>query len=161
VLERASSDLDMLDWASHLAELAEAAQPGSLAVRVLRARLQRVRGEIDQAVAILELVRANKPEKFVNSEEEEAWYLTHRLLGELYLDDKPDQAVLCLQEFRKSPKSGANTMYNLGRAYENLGDRVRAMRCYEQVIAFEGNPLVYDAREALDRLRGAGSESFS
>jgi tetratricopeptide repeat protein len=154
-LERTNGDLDMLDWASHLSELAQIVEPASLSVKVLRARILRQRGEIEQTVALLEEIRNNKPEKFANAEEEEAWYLAHRLLGDLYVDERPDQAVLCLQEFRKSPKSGANTMFNLGRAYENLGDRVRAARCYEQVTAFEGNPLVHEAHDALDRLRQA------
>jgi tetratricopeptide (TPR) repeat protein len=161
VLDRASDDLDSLDWAGHLAELAQVYDPANLSARVLRARVQRRRGETDQAIATLEEIRSNKPEKFASSEEEEAWFLAHRLLGELYVEDRPDQAVLCFQEFRKSPKSGANTLYNLGRAYENLGDRNRAVRCYEQVVSFEGNPLVYEAQEALDRLRGAGKSSFS
>ena len=137
------------------------AEPDSLSARVLHARIQRMRGESHLAIETLEKIRANKPEKFKTNEEEEAWFLAHRLLGEMYVDDKPDQAVMCLQEFRNSPKSGANTMYNLGRAYENLGDKNRALRCYEQVVAFEGNPLVYDAQEAMDRLRGAGSSSIS
>jgi tetratricopeptide (TPR) repeat protein len=150
-----TSDLNLLDWAGHLAELAQAYDGSSISARVLRARVERIRGDTEKTLALLEEVRGNKPEKFATNEEEEAWFLTHRILGEMYVDEKPDQAVLCLQEFRKSPKSGANTLYNLGRAYENLGDRNRAMRCYEQVVAFEGNPLVYDARDALDRLRGA------
>jgi tetratricopeptide (TPR) repeat protein len=162
VLEKGNKeDLDLLNWAGHLAELAQAYDSTSLSARVLRARVDRFRGETERTLALLEEVRNNKPEKFATSEEEEAWFLAHRLLGELYVDDKPDQAVLCLQEFRKSAKSGANTLFNLGRAYENLGDTNKATRCYEQVVAFEGNPLVYDARDALDRLRGAGSSSFS
>ena len=161
VLEKGGGDLDLLDWAGHLVELAATAEPDSLSARVLHARIQRMRGESHLAIETLEKIRANKPEKFKTNEEEEAWFLAHRLLGEMYVDDKPDQAVMCLQEFRNSPKSGANTMYNLGRAYENLGDKNRALRCYEQVVAFEGNPLVYDAQEAMDRLRGAGSSSIS
>jgi tetratricopeptide (TPR) repeat protein len=161
VLEKGGGDLDLLDWANHLVELAATAEPDSLSAQVLRARIQRMRGESDLAIETLEKIRANKPEKFKTTEEEEAWFLAHRLLGEMYVDDKPDQAVMCLLEFRNSPKSGANTMFNLGKAYENLGDKNRALRCYEQVVAFEGNPLVYDAQEAMDRLRGAGSSSFS
>lgn len=159
-LEKGNGDLELLEWASHLVELAQVYEPAGLSARVLRARVFRVRGESDQAIALLEEVRAKKPEKFVTDEEEEAWFLAHRMLGELYVDEKPDQAILCFQEFRKSPRSGANTMYNLGRAYENLGDRPRAIHFYEQVMAFEGNPLSYDARDAIDRLKGA-SGSFS
>lgn len=160
-VENSNGDLELLEWANHLVELAQVADPAGISPRVLRARICRIRGEIDQAASVLEEIRANKPEKFATTEEEEAWFLAHRILGELYVDEKPDQALLCFQEFRKSPRSGANTLYNIGRAYENLGDRPRAIHFYEQVMAFEGNPLVYDARDAIDRLRGAGSGSFS
>ena len=81
------------------------------------------------------------------------WYAAHRLLGDLYLDDKPDQAVLCYQEFRKSEGAGADSMYKLGRAYENLGDYANAARCYEVVTGYEQHPLYYEARDALDRVR--------
>ncbi len=155
VLEQQSGNLDLLDWAQHLADLAQTAQPGSLTARLLRARILRQRGEVDQARLLLEEVRTNKPEKFPTSEEEDSWYLANRYLGEMYVDDKPDQAVLCLLEYKKHPKSGANTLFNLGRAYENLGDRARAAKCYEQVTAYEGNPLVWEAQEALNRVRGS------
>jgi len=153
LLDRHASDLDLVDWAAHLAELAQAAQPGSMVARVLRARVRRLRGEIDEAIALLDEVRNNKPEKFPSDEEEEAWYLSNRLLGDLYLQEKPDLAVQCFQEFRKSSKSGADTMYKLGRAYENLGDRVRAVKCYKQVVAYESHPLAPDAHDALQRLQ--------
>src|SRR5437867_9874334 len=85
-----AGDLDMLDWASHLADLAHTLYPDSHAARVLQARIQRQRGEIDEAKKLLEEVRANKPEKFPSNEEEDAWYLANRLLGEMYIDDRPD-----------------------------------------------------------------------
>jgi tetratricopeptide (TPR) repeat protein len=153
LLDRHANDLDLVDWASHLAELVQVAQPASLAARVLRARVRRLRGELDEAIALLEEVRNNKPEKFPSGEEEEAWYLGNRLLGDLYLEDKPDLAVQCFLEFRKSNKSGADTMYKLGRAYENLGDRGRAVKCYKQVVAFDRHPLAPDAHDALQRLQ--------
>src|SRR5205823_57454 len=87
LLDRQGGDLDVVDWASHLANLAQAVQPESLAVRVLRARVRRLRGEIDEAIALLEEARANKPEKFPSGDEEEAWYLANRLLGDLYLEE--------------------------------------------------------------------------
>ena len=78
------------DWAAHLADLAQVAEPGSLAVRVLRARLLRRRGENDQATALLEEVRGgSKPEKFASAEDEDAWYMSCRLLGDMYLHTKP------------------------------------------------------------------------
>jgi tetratricopeptide (TPR) repeat protein len=153
VLEQKTVDLDLLDWGNHLADLAQAAKPDSLAAKVVRARIKRQRGEISEGITLLEEVRAGKPEKFASGDDEEAWYLAHRLLGEMYIDDKPDQAVQCLREYQKNPKSGANTLYNLGRAYENLGDFKRAAKYYEQVTAYEGNPLVYEAQDALYRVK--------
>ena len=59
----------------------------------------------------------------------------------------------CFRDFRSSNKSGADTIYKLGRAYEQLGDRARAAKCYENVTAYESHPLAPDAREALYRVQ--------
>ena len=56
-------------------------------------------------------------------------------------------------EFRKSPKSGADTLFKLGQAYENLGDPARAAHYYEQVTGFTEHPRYYDAQESLRRGR--------
>jgi tetratricopeptide (TPR) repeat protein len=153
--QRQGVDLDLLDWASHLLDLANVARPASVSVRVLRARVRRLRGEIPEAVALLEEVRMNRPEKFANADEEESWYLSCRLLGDLYLEERPDLAVQCFNEYRNSPKSGADTYYKLGLAYEGIGDRARAARCYQQVVAYETHPLAPNAHEALARLQAS------
>ena len=153
LLDRHASDLDLVDWAAHLADLAQAAQPANIAARVLRARVRRLRGERDEAIAILEELRKNKPERFASDEEEDAWYQSNRLLGDFYLEEKPDLAVECFKEFRKSSRSGADTMYKLGRAYESLGDRGLAVKCYKQVVAFDSHPLAPEAHDALQRLQ--------
>jgi hypothetical protein len=152
-LDHMGEDLELLDWASHLAELAQVAEPHNLATRVLRARIARRRGDNDTSIALLEEVRAAKAEKFPTNDEEDAWYLANRLLGDLYLNVKPDQALLCLQEYRKHGKSGADTLYKMGIAYEHLGDAARAAKCYETVAAYESHPLAPDARAALSRLK--------
>lgn len=153
LLEKQGDDLELLDWSWHLAELAQTAEPKSMATKVLRARLLRRRGEVEQSVALLEEVRGNKPEKFASNEEEDAWYLSCRLLGDLYLNDKPDQAILCFQEYRKHGKSGADTMYKMGVAYESLGDMARAAKCYEVVASYDAHPLAPEAKSSLHRLR--------
>jgi len=153
ILERYNGELENLDWAEHLMALGHAAWPQSIQVKYQRARIRRFRGETAETLALLDEVRQNKPEKFANNAEQEAWYSVHRLLGEMYIDEKPDQAVLCLQEFRNSDKAGADSMYSLGRAYENLGDLTRAARCYENVTAYEGHPRFYDARDGLERVK--------
>ena len=148
-------DLDTVDWAQHLAELARVLQPDSLAAKVLVARARLRRGEKDEAFALLEEVRSPKPERFASGEEEDAWYLANKFLGEMYLYDlnKPDLAVACLKEFRQSSKSGADTLYKLGQAYEQLGDRTRAVKFYKHVVSYDNHPLAPDAYDALHRLQ--------
>jgi tetratricopeptide (TPR) repeat protein len=144
---------EWLDVAHHLLQLALVVRPESLTARVLLARVLLRYGQRDQALAMLEEVRSPKPEKFAD-EDEEAWYIACQFLGDLYLEvDRPDLAVPCFLDFRKSPKSGARTLFKLGQAYEQLGDRARAVRCYQQVTAYDGNPLAPDAYEALNRLQ--------
>jgi hypothetical protein len=159
VLERGGGDFELLDWASHLTALALVAQPGSHAARLLKARIVRMRGEIPESIALLQEIRQHRPEKFANEEEEKAWYFGHRLLGDLYLEEKPAEAVACYVEFRKSDEAGADTAFKLGRAYEAIGDRAHAAACYEEVTAYERHPLFHDAREALSRVKRGGAAS--
>jgi tetratricopeptide (TPR) repeat protein len=155
ILDGRYTDLDWLDVAHHLARLALVVHPDSLAAKVLLARALLRFGERDQALALLEGVRSPKPEKFASGEDEEAWYLSCQLLGDLYLEvGRADLAVPCFIDFRKSAKSGARTLFKLGQAYEQLGDLPRAKKCYQQVTAYDGNPLAPDAYEALSRLQG-------
>src|SRR5262249_38351172 len=160
LLDVRDADVELIDWAEHLAKLLTVLQPEGVVGKVLLARALLRRGERDQAVAILEALRNPKPERFATSDDEEAWYLATRLLGELYLFelDRPDAAVPCFVDYRKSAKSGADTLFKLGQAYERTGDLARAKRHYEQVTAYEGHPLVHEARDALYRLR-SGSPS--
>jgi tetratricopeptide (TPR) repeat protein len=154
LLDYPEADLDVVDWAEHLIDLALVVKPDSRPARVMKARARWRRGEIGEAGALLEEVRTPKPEKFASADDEEAWFVSCQLLGDLYLNNlgKPEQAIACLNDFKKSPKSGARTLYRLGQAYEALGDARKAVRCYEQVTAYEGNPLAPDAQDALDRL---------
>src|SRR5262249_2284784 len=108
--------------------------------------------ESEDALPLLEKARAGK-ERVKSAADDEAWYLSCRLLGDLYLQSgHPDQALECLKAFRSSSKSGADTIYKMAQAYEQLGDRQRASKLYENVTAYEGNPLADEARYAMDRL---------
>jgi tetratricopeptide (TPR) repeat protein len=155
ILEHRDSDYEALDWAQHLIALAEVVQPASIGTRVMLGRAKLRLGERDQAVAILESVRTPKPEKFATDDDQEAWYLANRLLGDLYLRelDRPDLAVECFTAYRSSSRSGADTLYKLGQAYEAIGEARRAAKFYEQVTAFDEHPLAPDAREALARVK--------
>ena len=172
VLDHRDSDFDAVEWAEHLIELALALQPDSIPARVLLARARLRRGGRAEAVEILEGVYEPKPEAFATSEDEEAWYLACRLLGDLYLRelDRPDRALECFTAYRKSSKSGAkglavtkvtgaafdtgaDTLYKLGEACEQLGEKARAARFNEQVTAYDGHPLAPDAHDALRRVK--------
>jgi hypothetical protein len=104
---------------------------------------------------MFEDIREAKPAKFESSADEEAWYRCAQLLGDLYLNEfnRPDLAVPCYLEFRTSSKSGADTLYKLGQAYENLGDMPRAAYYYEQVTGYTEHPRYYDAQESLRRVK--------
>jgi tetratricopeptide (TPR) repeat protein len=156
ILDSRHADLDWLDVAHHLTQLALVVKPDSLQAKLMLAREELRLGERDKAVALLEEVRGpQKPEKFNSGEDEDAWYASCQLLGDLYLElGRPDLAVACLNDFRKSSKSGARTWLKLAQAHEMLGDVPRAIKCYQQVTAYEGNPLASDAHEALQRLQG-------
>lgn len=156
LLDTRSADLDLIDWAQHLLQLACVIQPERLTARMLLARALQRRGEKEEAMKLLEAVRTPKPEKFASADEEESWFTSCRLLGELYLDQgKPELAVQCFLDYKKSPKSGADTLYKLGQAYEQLGDHPKALKYYEHVVAYEGHPLAPDARDAMYRLQSS------
>jgi len=157
ILDMKDADLDMIDWAQYLIELVRVLQPDNLTAKISLARALRRRGETDQSRAILEEVYSHKPEKFASTEEEESWYLSCRLLGEAYLNEmsRPDLAIPCFTEYRKSSRSGADTLYKLGQAYEQTGDLVRAKKCYEHVTSYDRHPLAPDARDALYRLQSS------
>ena len=155
ILDSRTNDPDMIDWGLHLAELAQVVEPKNVTAMVLRARLRLLRGERDEALVILEDLREQKPEKFGSEDDQEAWYLANRILGNLYLNElsRPDLAIGCFTEFRQSSKSGADTLYRLGQAYEATGDLAKAKRYYEQVTGYDGHPLAPEAREALYRIQ--------
>jgi tetratricopeptide (TPR) repeat protein len=155
ILDHPGADHDALEWAQHLLELAFVLQPESIPARVQLARARLRRGERSEAVALLESVFEPKPEAFASSEDEEAWYLSARMLGDLYLREleSPVKAVACFTAYRKCAKSGADTLFKLGEAYEQLGESARAARFYEQVTAYDNHPLAPDARDALRRVK--------
>ncbi len=158
LIDAKNTELDVVDWGQHLAELAIIARPESIAAAVTLARAQRRRGEVEKYRAALEEIYTDKPTAFASSAEEDAWYLACRLLGDTYLNEaaRPDLAVACFQAYRKCSKSGADTLFKLGQAYEQIGDRVRAAKFYEHVTAYDKHPLAPDAKDALYRLKTPG-----
>jgi tetratricopeptide (TPR) repeat protein len=154
ILEGRYEGLEWLDVASHLVQLAVIVRPASGVAKLLFARVRLRCGERDEAIRLLEEVRGPAlPENFDTGDDEDAWYLASQLLGDLYMEiGRADLAVPCFNDFRKSSKSGAKTLYKLGQAYEQLGDQAKAIRFYKQVTAYDGNPLAPEAYDALHRL---------
>lgn len=170
LLDLKRSGPEQVDWALHLAELARVAAPESITAKVLAARARLRRNETEQAVALLESAyhsalkpapgptpqgegAAARPAGFASPEEEDHWYLACRILGDVYLNTlgRPDQALQCFSIYRKHPKSGVDTIYKMGQCYEALGDRVKASKCYQNVVAYD-HPLASEAYSALQRL---------
>ncbi len=156
------SDLEWLEVAEHLVELALVGDASGFRVRLLQARVLLRRGEREKAVTHLEQLRAQKPASFASGDEENAWFLAQQVLGDLYLEGgHPEQAIPCYLDFRKNHQSGARTVFKLGQAYEQLGDTAKAVKCYKLVTGYDGNPLVYEARAALSRMQTPSSSAGS
>lgn len=156
LLDSNNNDLDVLDWADHLAKVAMVMEPKNLIANVLMARCLLRKGERDEAMRMLEDVNEMKPS---GSDERDYHEWTLRQLGALYIDEynRPDLAIEVLTKFAASEKSGARTQYDLGRAYEATGNLRQAMVNYQQAAAFENNPVRYDAEDAIRRLKDRGN----
>lgn len=154
VADSKEPDLDTLDYGLHMAKLARAMKPESHAGMVAEARLLLRRGERDKGLALLEDVR-EQPKG--SGEEEDAWYLATRILGDLYLNElkRPDLAVNAYTAYRSYHKSGAETLYQLALAHEAAGNAAAAIKCYEAVTGYKEHPRYWDANEAVRRLKGA------
>lgn len=153
VADSKEPDLDTLDYGLHLARLARAMNPQSHAGMVAEARLLLRKGERDKGVALLEDVR-EQPKG--NGEEEDAWYLATRILGDLYLNElkRPDLAVAAYSSYRSYHRSGAETLYQLALAHEAAGNATAALKCFEAVTGYKEHPRYWDANEAVRRLKG-------
>ncbi len=146
-------DLDTLDWGLHLAQVARIVQPNLHSAMVAEARLLMRKGERDAAIQVLEDVR-EQPKG--SGDEEDAWFLATRLLADLYLNElsRPDLAIQAYTAYREYQKSGAETLFQLARAYEANHNIPAAIKIYEAVTAYEKHPRFWDATEAVRKLKG-------
>lgn len=153
VADAKEPDLDTLDYGLHMARLARVMNPASHGPVVAEARVLLRRGERDKGLSLLEDVR-ERPKG--SGEEEDAWFLATRMLGELYLNElnRPDLAVAMYTSYRDYHKSGAETLYQLALAQEAAGNAGAALKCYEAVSAYKEHPRYWDATEAVRRLKG-------
>jgi tetratricopeptide (TPR) repeat protein len=151
VLNSKEADADLLDWATHLTRLAKVMEPTSNRVRLVEARCLLRRGERDGGISLLEDVRESQKG---SGDEEESWYNATRILGQLYLEElnRPDLALKAYSDYKDYHKSGADTLFQIARCYEALGDPANAAKFYNAVTAFEEHPRYWDAKDALKRL---------
>ncbi len=153
LLDSQNPELDILDWAFHLSQLAMIMEPKNMLAMLQYARCQLRRGERDEALRVLEDIHEME---YSGNDERDAWYFTVKQLALLYIDEynRPDLAIDCLKKYHASEKSGADTLYHLGRAFEAKGDIPNAIRYFEGVVkGYEKHPIRYDAEENLRRLR--------
>jgi tetratricopeptide (TPR) repeat protein len=129
-------------------------KPTSNAVRLLGARVLLRRGDRDAGLQILEDLHYDSEKG--SGDDEDAWFAATKLLGQLYLDElgKADLALHCFLAYKSYHKSGADTLYQMARCYEALGDAANAARFYAAVTGYEGHPLYWDAKQAVGRLKG-------
>ena len=148
----AEPDLDTLEWGLHLAKIARIVQPNLHSVMVAEARIRMRQGERDAAIQILEDIR-EQPKG--SGDEEDAWFLATRLLADLYLNElaRPDLAIGAYTAYREYQKSGAETLFQLARAYEANNNIPAAIQIYEAVTAYEKHPRFWDATEAVRKLK--------
>ena len=133
--------------------------PENRTLKVLLSRVLLRYGERDRAIATLEEVRNPKPEKFASGEDEDAWYQSCQLLSDLYLEvGRPDLAVPCLIDFRQSSKSGARTLYKMGQAYEQLGDRVSRRQVLQASDGLRGQSAGAGRRGCLAAIAASRTE---
>ena len=145
--------LEWLDVAQHVARLArdrpgEPRRPGIAGPGHLRL------GERDEEVSLLEKVRTPPPAKFASARTRRpgfraasSWAIsTWKRAG-------PTWPCPASSTSAGAAKARARTLLKLGHAHEQLGDTARAAKYYKQVTAYEGNPLSYEAHDALSRLQ--------
>ncbi len=153
LLDQREADAGSLEWALHLVRLAKVMKPQDTGVRFAEARCLLRQGDRDAALFELENIREQKA---AGATDEDAWYDATRTLGNLYLNDlnRPELAVHCFLDYRNYSKSGADTLFNIARCYEGMNQTRNAIKFYEAVTAYEEHPKYWDAKQAVERLKG-------
>lgn len=153
VLNAKEDNLELVEWAAHLAKLARVMQPTSNGVRLVEARCMLRKGEREEGIRIMEAIRAGRRG---SGEDEDAWFAATKILGQLYLEElnRPQDALRAFQDYKDYTKSGADTLFQIARCHEALGDPGNALRFYEAVTVYAEHPRAWEAQEAIKRLRG-------
>jgi len=154
IVDQRDVDVDTADYGLHLVRLGRLFQPQSQVGMVTEARLMLRKGERDKGLSLLEDLR--ELPRGSGNDEEDAWFLAVRMLGEMYLDElqRPDLAVNCFTLYREYQKSGADTLFSLGRAHEAAGNIPAAIKAYEAIDMYANHPRRWEAADAARRLKG-------
>jgi tetratricopeptide (TPR) repeat protein len=140
---------------SHFLSLAELGGVRQLRfVNMLLGRQHFRAGDYEKSALCFEQVRARPPARFQNVDEEKIYFRACRLLGEIYVEhlNDPARAIEPLKLFKDHVDSGADTLFLLGRAYEQLGQIAQARKWYDLVLVYPSHPKAAAARDALARL---------
>lgn len=153
VLNAKNDDPSLIEWAMHLATLARIMQPSGNGVRLVEARCMLRQGQREEGIRVMEAIRAAGKG---SGDDQDAWYAATKILGQLYLEEleRPQEALKAFLDYKEYSKSGADTLYYVAKSYEALNDPTNAARFYEAVTAYESHPRLWDAKEALKRLKG-------
>lgn len=156
LLDAPGSGPPQAEWAGKLARLVLAIDPEHVAAKVQLARTLlslKEPAHVAGGYSLLAEAFRTGQAKSLDEATREDWYLACRLLGDFHLEQgRPAEAIVCLSEYRKCSRSGANTLFKLGQAHEQLGQLDQARVCYEHV-AYYNHPLAPQAKAALARLR--------
>jgi tetratricopeptide (TPR) repeat protein len=152
VADQREPDLETLEYGLHMAKLARVMQPESQTGMVAEARILLRKGHRDSGVSLLEDVREQKRG---TGDDEDAWFLAVRLLGDLYLNElnRPDLAVSAYSDYREYSRAGADTLFQLAKAHEANGNIPAAIKCFDAVTAYKDHPRHWDATTAVRRLK--------
>lgn len=125
-----------------------------LDVNFLLGRLYLREGRIEDAAACFEAVCGRRPERFRDADQEKAWFRACRTLGELLVErlNRPREAIGYLSVFKDHIDSGADTLFLLAKAHEQVGQTAHARKWYDMVLVYPSHPRACAAREALARL---------
>jgi len=157
LLDTPGSGPPQAEWAGKLARLVLAIDPEHVAAKVQLARsflALKDPASVAGGYALLGEAFRIGQSKPLDEATREDWYLACRLLGDHHLEQgRPAEAIACLSAYRKCSRSGANTLFKLGQAHEQLGQVDQARVCYDHV-AYYNHPLAAQAKAALARLKG-------
>ncbi|HMP01375.1 MAG TPA: hypothetical protein PKC45_02630 [Gemmatales bacterium] len=155
LLDVAGSGPPQADWAARLARLVLVPEPKHVSALVQLGRAELRLGRAPEGLAVLTDAHRLGSEPDAVGLDQEDWYLACRLLGDPHLEaGQAAEAINYFTAYRQSSRSGADTLFKLAKAHEQVGNLKQARTCYEHV-AYYNHPLASEAKAALARLKAS------